>query len=189
MSKCLISMITAAICLVSLVIGCSHSHVVLGEIPRLDTKAEGLSGPFDHITVTLVNAQTDDSDYPIKWGRRNTEWLINRKLCTEKLVEALGAELMARHGKVVDRASVTLSLKVTEVTSKLAHSKIYLDATAEVTSNLGWKKTYVGEGDAADPMFSSHQENWNRAANWMITELVRVIMSDREFTAELSRKK
>ena len=65
MGKRLISMIAAAICLASLVIGCSI-HLVPSEIPSLDTKTEGLAGPFDNITVTLVNAQADDSNYSVK---------------------------------------------------------------------------------------------------------------------------
>lgn len=193
MGKCHISMIAVAICLSCLVIGCSHYQLVPGKILPLDTKAEGLAGPFDHITVTLVNGQTDDSNYSVKdWRGRNSGYLLNRKLWTEKLVEALGAELMARHGKVVDRAPVTLSLKITDVTypyPRAGDLKIYFDATAEVTSNSGRKKTYVGKGDAANPPFTSFRENSNRAANYMITDLVRVIMSDRELTAELSRKK
>jgi hypothetical protein len=193
MGKSLISMIAVAICLASLVMGCSHL-VVPSEIPRLDTKTEGLAGPFDNITVTLVNAQTDDSNYSVKdWKGRNIHHVLNRKVWTEKLVEALGAELTARHGKVVDRAPVTLSLKVTDVTYPIDNSraqgwKIYFAATASVTSNSGWTKTYVGKGDTAVAPFSEGSSA-NRAANWTITDLVRVIMSDPEFTAELARQK
>ena len=186
MSRRLISMIAVAICLASLVMGCARIHLVPSEIPRLDTKTEGLAGPFNNITVTLVNAQADDSNYSVKdWKGRNTGYLLSRKLWTEKLAEALGAELMARQGKVVGRAPVTISLKITEVVYYTGFGKIYFDATASVTSNSGWTKTYVGTGDAA----TVGSAGWNRAANWTITNVVRVIMSDPEFTAELRRKK
>jgi hypothetical protein len=186
MGKRLISMIAVAICLASLVMGCSI-HLVPKEIPRLDTKTEGLAGPFDNITVTLVNAQADDSKYSVKdWKGRNTGFLLSRKLWTEKLAEALGTELMARQGKVVVRAPVTISLKITEVTyPRYVYGKVYFDATASVTSNSGWTKTYVGKGDAA----TVGSAGWNRAAKWMITDLVRVIMSDPKFTAELRKQK
>jgi len=186
MGQRLIPMIAAAICLASLTIGCSI-HLVPSEIPRLDTKTEGLAGPFNNITVTLVNAQADDSNYSVKdWKGRNT-YLLSRKLWTEKLVEALGAELMARQARVVGKAPATIFLKITEVTYPKQHAfgKVYFDATASVTSNSGWTKTYVGQGDAA----TMGSKGWNRAANWTITDLVRAIMSDREFTAELRRKK
>jgi len=181
-----ISMIVVAICLAGLVMGCS-THLVPSQIPRLDTKTEGLAGPFNNITVTLVNAQADDSNYSVKdWKGRNTGYLLSRKLWTEKLAEALGAELMARQGKVVGRAPITISLKITEVTyPRHVYGKVYFDATASVTSNSGWTKTYVGSGDAA----TVGSAGWNRAANWTITNVVRGIMSDPEFTAELRRQK
>jgi len=72
MGKRFISTIAVAICLASLVMGCS-THLVPSEIPRLDTKTEGLAGPFNNIAVTLVNAQADDSNYSVKdWKGRNT---------------------------------------------------------------------------------------------------------------------
>jgi hypothetical protein len=180
-------MIAVAICLASLVMGCT-TRFVPKEIPRLDPKTEGLAGPFDNITVTLVNAQADDSDYSIKDKKRRsigTNYVLSRKLWTEKLVEALGAELIARQGKVVGTAPVTISLKITEVVYYTGFGKIYFDATASVTSNSGWTKTYVGTGDAA----TMGSAGWKRAPKWMITDVVRVIMSDPEFTAELSRQK
>ena len=186
MSKRFVLMIAVAICLTSLTMGCTIK-LTPSTIPRLDAKTEGLAGPFNNITVTLANAQADDSDYPVKdWKGRNTGYLLSRKLWTEKLVEALETELTARQGKVVSGATVKISLKITEVTyPKSSYGKVYFDATASVTSNSGWTKTYVGNGDAA----TVGSKGWDRAANWTITDLVRVIMSDREFTAELSRLK
>lgn len=187
MGKRFISMIAGAMCLASLVMGCSSvPRLVPSEIPRLNTQTKGLAGPFNNITVTLVNAQADDSDYPVKaWPRGNTIFLLSRKAWTEKLVGALGAELMVRQGKVVVGGPVTISLKITEVTfpKQFAVNKIFLEATASVTSTSGWTKTYVGTGDAVYIAGSG----WNRAAQWMITDLVRVIMSDPEFTTELRR--
>jgi len=185
MDKRLISTITVAICLASLAMGCSIP-LVPSEIPRLDTRTAGLAGPFNNVTVTLVNAQSDDFNYSVKdWKGRNTGYQLSRKLWTEKLVEALGAELMARQGRVVGGTPITISLRITEVTSpKEVFGKVYFDATASVISNSGWTKTYVGTGDAA-----TVSQGWNRAANWTITDLVRVIMSDPEFTAALRRQK
>ncbi len=186
MTKQLVSMIAVAICVTSLTMGCSI-HLTPGTIPRLDAKTEGLAGPFNNVSVTLVNAQPDDSDYSVKdWKGRNTGYLLSRKLWTEKLSEALSTELMARQGRVVGGAPVTISLKITEVIfPKYTYGKVYFDATASVTSNSGWTKTYVGKGDAA----TVGSKGWNRAANWMITDLVRVMMSDREFVAELSKQR
>jgi hypothetical protein len=192
MGKRLISMIAAAICLASLVMGCAI-HLVPSEIPRLDTKTDGLAGPFDNITATLVNAQADDSNFSVKDMKgRDTGYVLNRKLWTEKLAEALGAELMARQGKVVGRAPVTISLKITEVAyTGRPFGNIEFGVTASITSNSGWTKTYVGRGDAVAwvPAGLKKDSNWTRAANWTIRDVVVVIMSDPEFTAELSRQK
>ena len=51
--------------LASLVSGSTH-HFAPSQITRLDPKTEGLAGPFNNITVTLVNAQADDSNYSVK---------------------------------------------------------------------------------------------------------------------------
>ncbi len=186
MHRRLVSKLAVAICLISLTMGCSL-RLVPGEIPRLDTRTEDLAGPFNNIAVSLVNAQSDDSDYSVKDSRgNNTGYLLNRKLWTEKLVGALGTELMARQGRVFSGAPVTISLKITEVTyPRYVYGKVYFDAAASVTSNSGWTKTFVGTGDAA----TVGSKGWNRAANWMITDLVRVMMSDREFVAELSKQR
>ncbi len=186
MDKRLVSVVAVAVCFMSLLMGCTL-RLVPTEIPRLDTKTEGLAGPFNNITVTLINAQSDDSDYSVKdWKGRNTGYLLNRKVWTDKLVGALGTELTARQGRVVGGAPVTISLKITEVIfPRYAYGKVFFDATASVTSNSGWTKTYVGKGDAA----TVGSKGWNRAAKWMITDLVRVILSDREFVAELSKQR
>ncbi len=181
-----VSMAAVAICLLSLMVGCSL-HVVPSEIPRLDTKTESPAGPFNNITVTLVNAQPDDSNYSIKsWKGTSSGYELNRKLWTEKLVEALGAELAARRGRVATGAPVTISLKITEVIyPRYVYGKVLFDATASVTSNSGWTKTYVGKGDGV----AFRSKAWNYAASWVITDLVRVMMSDREFVAELGRQR
>lgn len=165
--------------------GCSI-HLVPNEIPRLDSNT-GLAGPFNNVRVTLVNAQADDSNYSVKFkGGRDTGYVLSRRLWTEKLVEALGAELKARQGNVSSAAPVAISLKITEVTyPRNVFGKVYFDATASVTSNSGWTKTYAGTGDAA----TVGSKGWNRAANWTITNVVRAIMSDPEFSAELNRQK
>ena len=186
MGKRLVPTVAVAICLISLTMGCTIK-LTPGTIPRLDATSGGLAGPFNNISVTLVNAQPDNSDYSIKdWKGRNTGYLLSRKLWTEKLSEALATELTARQGRVVGGAPVTISLKITGVIfPRYTYGKVYFDATASVTSNSGWTKTYVGKGDAA----TVGSRGWNRAANWMITDLVRVIMSDREFVAEVSKQK
>jgi hypothetical protein len=192
MGEHLVSRIAIAICLVSLIMGCTL-HVVPSKIPPLDTKIEGLAGPYNNITVTIVNAQSDDSEFSVKTSTgRDTGFLLSRKLWTEKLVEALGAELMTRHGKVVGGAPVTISLKITEVVpTDRKGGFIEWRATAIVTSNSGWTKTYVGTGDASAwvPAGFSEDSNWNRAANWTIRDVVRAIMSDPEFTAEISKRR
>ena len=186
MVKCLVSMIGVAICLTSLTMGCTIK-LTPGTIPRVDAKTGDLAGPFNNASVTLVNAQPDDSDYSVKdWKGKNTGYLLNRKLWTEKLAEALGTELTERKGRVVSGAPVTISLKITEVIfPRFVYGKVYFDATASVSSNSGWTKTYVGKGDAA----TVGSKGWDRAANWMITDLIRVMMSDREFIAELGKSR
>ncbi len=186
MGKRIVSVVAVAVCLMSLTAGCSL-HVVPSEIPRLDTMTEGLAGSFDNIMVTLVNAQPDDSNYSIKsWKGTNSGYELNRKLWTEKLVEALGGELVARRGRVGTGAPVTISLKITEVIyPRYVYGKVLFDATASVTSNSGWTKTYVGKGDGV----AFRSKAWNYAASWAIADLVRVMMSDREFVAELGRQR
>jgi hypothetical protein len=194
MGKRLASMIVAAICLASLVSGCTI-HLVPSKIPPLDTETEDLAGSLDNITVTLVNALADDSNFSVKdLNGRDTGWVLSRKLWTEKLTEALSAELMARQAKVVGGAPVTISLKITEVvytgrTDWIA--VLQFRVTTSVTSNSGWTKTYVGSGDASAwvPAGMKEDSNWNRAANWTIRGVVLAIMSDPEFIAELRKIK
>lgn len=172
--------------------GCTL-HLVPSKIPPLDIKTEGLAGPFNNITVTLVNAQADDSEYSVKsFQGRDSGYVLSLKLWTEKLAEALGAELTARQGKVVGGAPVTIFLKTTEVAwTQKPPGLIEFRVTAGVTSNSGWTKTYVGSGEASAwvPAGLAKDSNWNRAANWTIRDVVRVIMSDPEFIAELSKQK
>ncbi len=185
MDRRLVPVMAVGMCLMSLAMGCSV-HVVPSQIPRLDTRTEGLAGSFDHVTVTLVNAQSDNSDYSVKSSKGTSSgYLLNRKLWTDKLVEALGTELKARQGRVVGEAPVIISLKITEVIyPRYVYGKVLFDATASVTSNSGWTKTYVGKGDGA----AFRSKAWNYAASWAIADLVRVMMSDREFVAELQRQ-
>ena len=193
MGKHLVSRIAIAICLVSLIMGCTI-HLIPSKIPPLDIKTEGLAGPFDNITVNLVNAQEDDAAFSVKGENgKDTGWVLSRKFWTEKLKEALGAELMARQAKVVGSAPVKVSLKVMNVTHKIpagvwAHIEFCI--TAIVTSNSGWTKTYVGKGDAVAivPAGMTEDSNWNRAANWAIRDVVLAIMSDPKFIATLSKR-
>jgi len=194
MGKHLVSRIAVAICLVIIIIGCATTLLVPSKIPPLNIKIEGLAGPFNNITVTLVNAQEDDAAFSVKGENgRDTGWVLSRKFWTEKLKEALGTELMARQAKVVGSAPVTVSLKVMNVTHKIpagvwAHIEFCI--TAIVTSNSGWTKTYVGKGDAVAivPAGMTEDSNWNRAANWAIRDVVLAIMSDHEFIATLSKR-
>jgi hypothetical protein len=192
MGKHLVSRIAIAICLVSLIMGCTI-HIIPSKIPPLDIKTEGLAGPFNNITVNLVNAQDDDTEFSVKGENgRDTGYLLSRKFWTEKLKEALGAELMARQTKIVGGAPVTISLKVMDVTHKIppgVWAHIEFDIRAIVTSNSGWTKTYFGKGDAVAivPAGMTEDKNWNRSANWAIRDVVLAIMSDPEFIATLGK--
>jgi hypothetical protein len=169
---------------------------VPSKIPPLDTKTEGIAGPFRNVTVTLINAQSDDANYSVKDLKgKDTGYVLSRKLWTEKLAEALGAELTARQGKVVENAPITISLTITDVVYEMktvgALWNIQFDATARVSSNSGWTKTYVGKGDsaAAVPGGFSGDSNWNRAAIWTIRDVMLAIMSDPEFVTKLQKRK
>jgi hypothetical protein len=187
-------MIAVVICSLSLTLGCTI-HLVPSKIPPLDIKTEGLVGPFDNIRLTLTNAQMDDTNYSVKdLNGRDSGWVLSRKSWTDKLGEALRAELLARQAKVVSRAPVTISLKISEVvyTGKTAFlTVIPFNVTADVTLNSGWTKTYVGSGDASAwvPAGMKEDSNWNRASNWAIRGVVLVIMSDPEFIAAISKQK
>jgi len=194
MGKSTVSMI-AAVFLVSLISGCTI-HLVPNKIPPLDPKTEGIAGPFRNITVTLINAQSDDANYSVKDLKgKDTGYELSRKVWTEKLAEALGAEFTARQGKVVENASMTISLTITDVVYEMktvgALWNIQFDATARVALNSGWTKTYVGKGDsaAAVPAGFGGDSNWNRAAIWTIRDVLLAIMSDPEFVAKLRNKK
>jgi len=203
MGEHLVSRIAIAICLVSLIMGCTL-HVVPSKIPPLDTKTEGLAGPYNNITVTLVNAQADNSDFSVKYltdgstvpdsygkdmNGKDAGIVLSRKLWTEKLAEALGAELVTRQAKVVDGAPVIISLKVTEILRTLVKTGpvTQFRATAIVTLNSGWTKTYVGNGDAGGFGAPFGDNTFTRGANYTIQDLVRVIMSDPEFITEISK--
>jgi hypothetical protein len=194
MIKRLVSIIAVTACLVSLISGCTI-RLVPSKIPPLDTRTEGLAGPFDNITVTLVNAQADDSDLSVRdLNGKDTGWVLSRNLWTKKLAEALAAELKARQAKVIRGAPVTIYLKITEVvyTGRTSFAGvIQFDVTANVASRSGWTKTYVGRGDASAwaPAGTTEDKNWNRAANWTIRDVVRLIMSDPEFIAALGKKR
>ena len=194
MDKRLVSIIVVTICLAGLISGCTV-RLVPSKIPPLDIKTEGLTGTFNNITVNLVNVQTDESDLSVKDLKgRDTGWVLSRKLWTEKLAEALRTELKARQAKVVSGAPVTIYLKIMDVayTSDTAMmTVIQFDVTAGVGTNSGWKKKYVGRGDASAwvPAGTTEDSNWNRAANWAIRGVVLTIMSDPEFIAALSKKR
>jgi hypothetical protein len=194
MGKRLVLMIGVAMCLVSLISGCTI-RLVPGKIPPLDPKTEGLAGPFDNITVTLINMQTDDSNFSVKDSKgRDSGWVLSRKLWTEKLAEALGAELTARQGKVVGGAPLTISLQVTEVVytgGTGLMTVIPFRVTANLASNSGWTKTYGGSGDASAwvPAGVKEDSNWDRAANWTVRAVVLSIMSDPEFIDELRKRR
>ena len=189
MGKHIVSMIVA-MCLASLTSGCAL-HLVPYTIQPLDTN-EGLPGPFNNITVTLVNAQADDSDFSVKYlNGKDRGFVVNRKFWTEKFAEALGAELTTRQAKVVDGAPVIVYLKVTNVNFTPIRSYLQFRVTASVTLNSGWTKTYVGNGDASvmSAPFAFGSSGPDRASNWTIRDLVRAIMSDPEFIAEISKQK
>jgi hypothetical protein len=194
MWKRTVSMIAVAICLTSLICGCTI-NLVPSKIPPLDTETEGLAGPFNNITVSIVNAHSDEDKISVKNVKGyETGWVLSRKLWTEKLLEALCAELKARQAKVVSAAPVSISLDIMEVTytgNTFMMTVIQYSVKANVTSNSGWTKTYVGS-DAASawvPAGVLEDSNWNRAANWAIRSVVLAIMTDPEFIAALDQKK
>lgn len=194
MSRQLVSMIAAVICLAGLISGCTV-RLVPSKIPPLDIRTEGLAGPFNNIAVSIVNVQTDETDLSVKDLKgKDTGWVLSRKLWTEKFAEALREELQARRANVVSGAPVTIYLKITDVvyTSDTAMmTVIQFDVTAGVGTNSGWKKKYVGRGDASAwvPAGTTEDSNWNRAANWAIRGVVQKIMSDPGFIAAASKKK
>ncbi len=194
MGKRLASVIAATICLVSLISGCTV-HLVPSKIPPLDTGSEDLAGPFDNITASLVNDQADDTEFSVKdLNGKDTGWVLSRKLWTEKLVEALEAELTARQAKIIGGAPGKISLKITEVVYTRTAAWVAVlqfRVTASITSNSGWTKIYVADGSASAwvPAGMKEDSNWNRAANWAIRNLVLAIMSDSEFIGELGKKK
>jgi hypothetical protein len=194
MDKRLVSIIAAAIFLAGLISGCTV-RLVPSKIPPLDIRTEGLAGPFNNITVSVVNVQTDESDLSVKDMKgRDTGWVLSRKLWTEKLAEALRAELQARQANVVSGAPVTIYLKIMDVaytSDTTMMTIIQFDVTSGVGTNSGWKKKYVGRGDASAwvPAGTTEDKNWNRAANWAIRGVVLKIMSDPEFIAVASKEK
>jgi len=194
MGKHLVSMIAVALSLTSLTMGCTIK-LAPSTIPRLDAKTEGLAGPFNNISVTLVNVQADDANFSVKDANgKNTGWVANRRLWTEKLAEALETELTARQAKVVGGAPVTISLKITTVDYRAGRAGGYIirfDVTANAASSSGWTKTYIGVGStsALVPAGVKKDSNWTRAANAAIRDVVLAIMSDPEFIAELRKQK
>jgi uncharacterized protein YqgQ len=184
-------LIILCILIIKLIIlsGCT-SRAIPNAIPPIGSISEtSLSG----ISVTLINAEQDTSDYPIELvngflGSKKSLYVADRNYWIESLIVALSDELRKMGASIITDAPIKINFTLPEI-SVYEGMVFRFYAKVKATSNDNWTKTYVGNGSATTAGFGFVDLAAGRASTQTLYEVARAILSDHEFINQIKGRK
>lgn len=146
--------------------------------------------PMNGVSLIVVNAEKDSSDFPILNDKgQNPGFIANKQAWSKKLVEALAGELAKRGAQVRANAPLTLSIAMPEIVLNQVKDKYQFKVKVAATSSTGWSKTYEGSAESSPVFFESADTLANRLAGLALADAVRALLSDPDFLAQITSKK
>ena len=156
---------------------------------RVPMQTGGIQKNLAGVSLVVLNAGQDASPYPILTETGvDVGFVGDRQKWSKKLAEALAGELARKGAALNASASLKLSVAVKEVTLVQTGEINQLKVKVSMSSSGGWQKDYEASSEAKTGAFETVDSMTRRLAGMSLAEVNKVMLNDRDFLAQLSKR-
>ncbi len=150
---------------------------------------ENETASFKGVSVLVVNAGKEAGESAIRTeAGRSSAFKGNKRQWSQKLAESLARELARRGADVRVTAPITFSVAVSEIVFVETRELLEFKAKALLSSTSGWTREYKGQASVQTSRIFSLSEEADRLAGRALAEIIKAILSDSDFAAQLNMK-
>jgi hypothetical protein len=159
--------------------GSSYKYVTPTEISLDSPKERLLTG----VSVALKNTEGDSTDFEVRTEQGNLCGCIaNRRAWTDVIVNALNRGLKDRGALITHNPQLAISIAMPKITCQPLPFSVKFNTVVDVTTNSGWKKTYLGAASAGGFSASGIVIS---GVDGSLSDAVMLILKDEEFRSVL----